>query len=185
MHVIHKSWYGVSKTKCYTFRSCSYLENQHLRHCVPSNVSSGLATRPLSFVYMDGFPNKSSPTTKKLPTGELIQGNMSYTNILPYFTSSDITPDEIYRKGQEMVSKTYSQVRKGNTGGYLIFVGLNKHKWIKEKKRIVGNLQKWQRRAFSSKTREQKERRIEPNRKTAKYKEAEGEIERIIYVFCE
>ena len=141
MHVIHKSSYGVSKTKCYTFRSCSYLENQHLRHCVPSNVSSGLATRPLSFVYVDGFPNKSSPTTKRLPTGELIQGNMSYTNILPYFTSSDITPDEIYRKGQEMVSKTYSQVRKGNNRRLLNLCGfeqtqMNKRK---EKKRIVGN----------------------------------------------
>ncbi|EDO42149.1 predicted protein [Nematostella vectensis] len=31
-----------------------YLENEHARHCVPSNISSGLATLPLDFIYDNG-----------------------------------------------------------------------------------------------------------------------------------
>ena len=60
---------------------------------------------------------------------------MSYTNILPYFTSSDITPDEIYRKGQEMVSKTYSQVRNGNNTRLLNLGGFEQTQMNKRKEK--------------------------------------------------
>ena len=82
-----------------------------MRHCVPSNISSGLFNRPLKYVYTNGILNKSQPTVRKLPTGETISGPQTYASILSFFTTSDITPDEVYNKGWEMINKTYPQVR--------------------------------------------------------------------------
>lgn len=70
----------------------SYLSNEHRRHCVPSNVSSGLATRPISYVYRDGVPDLARKTTKTLPTGEKVSGKKAYERILKFFTTTDSTP---------------------------------------------------------------------------------------------
>ncbi|XP_015750670.1 PREDICTED: uncharacterized protein LOC107330606 [Acropora digitifera] len=88
----------------------SYLENEHMSHCVPSNVSSGLFSRPLRYVYIDGKPDTAQPTTRTLGTGEEITGAQSYSRILSFFTTTDITPDEVYSKGLEMVNHTYQQI---------------------------------------------------------------------------
>ncbi|XP_031564576.1 uncharacterized protein LOC116299978 [Actinia tenebrosa] len=85
----------------------SFLEKEYSRHCVPSNVSSGLSNRPLSHVYVDGVATK--PTNKRLPTGEELNGTNTYTAIMSYFTTTDITPKEVYDKGWEIVKKTYPQ----------------------------------------------------------------------------
>ena len=88
----------------------SYLEKEHMRHCVPSNISSGLFNRPLKYVFTDGKPNISQPTVRNLSTGEIISGPQTYASILSFFTTSDITPEEVNKKGWEMVNKTYPQV---------------------------------------------------------------------------
>ena len=78
---------------------------------MPSNVSSGLASRPLAFVYVGGVANKSNPTLRRLPTGESIVGASTYAKILSFFTTTDITPEEVYSEGERMVKQFYSQVK--------------------------------------------------------------------------
>ena len=88
----------------------NYLEFDHMRHCVPNDVASGLANLPLDFVYVDGAPDRSQPTTKKLPTGEALNGSHSYSLILSYFTTTDISAPEIYEKGWEQLKLLYGEV---------------------------------------------------------------------------
>ena len=82
-----------------------------MRHCVPSNISSGLYNLPLKYIYINGKPDMSKPTNRKLPTGEPISGTQTHESILSFFITNDMTPDEVYNKGWEMVNKTYPQVR--------------------------------------------------------------------------
>ena len=81
-----------------------------MRHCVPSNISSGLFNRPLKYVFVDGKPDLSQPTVRNLGTGEKIIGAQSYIRLLSFFTTTEITPDEVYDKGWEMVNRTYPEV---------------------------------------------------------------------------
>ena len=88
-----------------------YLEQDHQRHCVPSNVSSGLATLPLDHVWVDGKENKSWPTNKMLPTGEMLDGKIAYAKwIMPYFTTNEMTPDQVFHLGQKQLDNLYLQV---------------------------------------------------------------------------
>ncbi|PFX31789.1 uncharacterized protein LOC111321704 [Stylophora pistillata] len=87
-----------------------YLENEHMQHCVPSNISSGFFNRPLKYVYINGTPDMSQPTVRNLSTGEILNGPQTYTSILSYFITTDMTPDEVYKKGWEMVNQTYPQI---------------------------------------------------------------------------
>ena len=84
----------------------NYLEFNHSQHCVPSNVSSGLATLPLSHVYKNG-KNTGIKTTGKLPTGEPLSGKKAYEMILPYFTTNQMTPDQAYSLGEKMLNQLY------------------------------------------------------------------------------
>ena len=88
-----------------------YLRRDHIQHCVPSNVSSGLATLPLSFVYANNTAIKSRQTNKSLPTGELLNGTKSYKQIVSYFTTNTMTPDDIHELGYKMLKELYPQVR--------------------------------------------------------------------------
>ena len=87
-----------------------YLRRVHIQHCVSSNVSSGLATLPLSFVYINDTVDESRPTNKSLPTGERLDGKKSYEKIVTYFTTNSITPDEIHQLGYKMLNELYPQV---------------------------------------------------------------------------
>ena len=87
-----------------------YLRRDHIQHCVPSNVSSGLATLPLSFVYVNNTAIKSRPTNKSLPTGELLNGKKSYQQIVSYFTTNTMSPDDIHQLGFDMLKELYPQV---------------------------------------------------------------------------
>ena len=86
-----------------------YLENDHMRHCVPSHVSSGLVTLPLDYVYIDGKPTKER-TTKVLPTGERLDGRQSYKRIVSYFTATNISVEEIFNKGKKQNMLFYKEV---------------------------------------------------------------------------
>ena len=84
----------------------NYLEFNHSQFCVPSNVSSGLATLPVSHVYKNGRKT-GTKTTGKLPTGEHLNGKKAYEMMLPYFTTNHMTPDQIYSLGEKMLSQLY------------------------------------------------------------------------------
>ena len=87
-----------------------YLRKDHIKHCVPSNVSSGLATLPLSFVYVNNTADKSKPTNKSLPTGEMLNGKKSYQQIVSYFTTNTMSPGDIYKLGLKMLNELFPQV---------------------------------------------------------------------------
>ncbi|KAL9986419.1 hypothetical protein ACROYT_G000566 [Oculina patagonica] len=87
-----------------------YIKEEHSRHCVPSNASSGWATLPLKYVWLDGKENTSWPTEPFLPTGEPLNGSLAYSQILSYFTTNDITPMEVQELGKEQLSTLYPMV---------------------------------------------------------------------------
>lgn len=84
----------------------NYLEFNHSQYCVPSNISSGLATLPLEYIYKNG-KNTGVKTTGKLPNGEPLSGKKAYEMILPYFTTNQMTPDQVFSLGHEMLNKLY------------------------------------------------------------------------------
>ena len=73
-------------------------------------MSSGLATLPLDYVWVDGKENKSWPTDKMLPTGEMLDGKMAYSEIMAFFTTNEMTPDYVNQLGKEQLKKLYPQV---------------------------------------------------------------------------
>lgn len=91
--------------------SFRYLEGDHFRHCVPSNVSSGLSFLPVSFVYVNGTPNVSNRTTMVLPTGQPLNGSKAYLELLSFFTTINSSPDEVQDLGYKMLAALYPQVQ--------------------------------------------------------------------------
>ena len=66
-----------------------YLNTEHMSHCVLSNASSGLASRPLAYVYNKSIANLSHPTTQQLPSGEKLDGRKAYERLLAFFTTTE------------------------------------------------------------------------------------------------
>ena len=64
-----------------------YLED-HLVYCPPSNISRGMGTRPLDFIYYNGT-RTGNQTSKRLPTGEPINGTASYNQLLTHVNTLD------------------------------------------------------------------------------------------------
>ena len=91
--------------------SFRYLQYEHYRYCVPSNVSSGLASLPLAHVWYDGKENTSWPTNPELSNGDRLNGSEAYAMILPYFTTNDMTPMDVHRLGWEQLKMLYPLVR--------------------------------------------------------------------------
>jgi len=88
-----------------------YLEYEHSRHCLPETVASGLANLPVDYVYTDGVPDLGNRTTKVLPgTGGELRGNETYRMILSYFTTFDISPEEIDQEGNKQLNVYMPQV---------------------------------------------------------------------------
>jgi len=87
-----------------------YVETEHIRHCVPSNVSSGLASLPLKYVWLDGKENTSWPTNQTLPTGEALNGPQAYSKIMSYFTTNEMTPLEVHDLGKKQLNILYPMV---------------------------------------------------------------------------
>ena len=82
-----------------------------MTHCVPSKVSSGLANLPLPFVYLNGTKTSEATTNGLLPGTEIrVTGKQLYEHALRFFTTTDMTPDEVYHLGWEMLYKLYPQV---------------------------------------------------------------------------
>ena len=54
------------------------------------------------------------PTTKKMPlTGTPLNGKDTYKKILYYFTTTDITPEQINNEGEKQLKLFYNQVKRG------------------------------------------------------------------------
>ena len=87
-----------------------FLEDEYSDYCVPSSVSSGLGSLPLEYVWYKGKENKSWPTDPTLPTGENLNGPYSYSLIMPYFTTNDMTPGEVHNLGKTQLKKLYPMV---------------------------------------------------------------------------
>ena len=45
-----------------------------------------------------------------LPTGEMLDGKMAYSEIMAYFTTNEMTPDDVNKLGKEQLKKLYPQV---------------------------------------------------------------------------
>ncbi|KAL9963384.1 hypothetical protein ACROYT_G026894 [Oculina patagonica] len=90
-------------------RALRYIEKEHLQYCTPSNLSSGLASLPLDYVYINGTKTNKT-TTKTLPTGERLDGKATYLKLLQYFTTTEKTPDEIFKLGWSIINRNYPKV---------------------------------------------------------------------------
>lgn len=88
-----------------------YLEDEYLQHCPPSNISSGFASLPLPYVYTNGVPDLSRPTTGRLPGGEKFSGKNAYLILLSHFTTYNITPEEVDKIADEKLKELFPQVR--------------------------------------------------------------------------
>lgn len=88
----------------------NYLDVEHKIHCLPNDLASGLSNLPVDFVYINGTPDKNQPTNKTLPSGERLNGTESYKLILSYFTTTDISPDEILAEGERQLKFFYNEV---------------------------------------------------------------------------
>ena len=79
-------------------------------HCAPETVASGLEKLPLSYGYDGEVTNTSIITTKELPTGEKLQGKDTYRSLMRFFTTFDITPEELREKAEKRLNELYKQV---------------------------------------------------------------------------
>lgn len=87
-----------------------YLKGDHMKHCVPSNVSSGLFNRPLHYVYYNGIADVSKPASRKLPSGEIIDGKAGYERTMRFFTTTNHTAESVYKLGWSLLESIYPQV---------------------------------------------------------------------------
>ena len=86
-----------------------FIKEEHIAHCAPDSVASGLGSLPLAYVFVNGSQT-STKTIQKLPTGEKLNGIDSYKKLLAHFTTTSQTPDEIFNLGKDMRDKLYSEV---------------------------------------------------------------------------
>lgn len=127
-HFLYFLWIGYEDKKFSTIQlyifKFRFLEDSHIRHCVPSSVSSGLASLPLNYEYMDQVKTDVK-TSKMLPTGEILNGSKSYEMIMSYFTTNSLTPNEVNILGHKRLEKLYPQVRNSLMATIMCFVCLS------------------------------------------------------------
>lgn len=89
-----------------------YVEGEHKSHCPRPNLSAGLKKMPRPYVYSEQTRkwNTSVPTTPILPSGEVLVGNKSYESLMRFFTTFDISPEELKRKAWERLYYLHNQV---------------------------------------------------------------------------
>ena len=61
---------------------------EHNAFCLPNSAPRGMGTKPVNFIYNNGVAT-GNRTSKRLPTGELINGTRSYNQVLRYVTTND------------------------------------------------------------------------------------------------
>lgn len=124
---------GCPMTDLSFFSNPRYVEKEHLQYCAPSGLSSGLASLPLDFIYINGTKTNRT-TTKTLPTGEKLDGKATYLKLMQYFTTTEKTPDEIYELGWSIINRYYPEVRlkfssERRSGFSVLVVNSKPHFW--------------------------------------------------------
>ena len=90
-----------------------YLTEEHERHCPPDNAASGVSSLPLDFEYLDGEILRDHPTNKTLTlTGTELDGKYLYERAVRRFTTTDISPEDIYEEGIRQIEVFYPKVSK-------------------------------------------------------------------------
>lgn len=88
-----------------------YLTEEHITHCPPDDEASGISVLPLQYVYVNGKAMKDQPTTQKLPiTNTKLDGNDLYRKFVKRFTTTNLTPPEIFKEGEKQLNIFYPQL---------------------------------------------------------------------------
>lgn len=74
-----------------------YFEKEHLPHCLPSNVSSGLGTLPVDYVYFNGSRTLERTNTTLKGGESIMPGKESYRSFLSFSTTQNITAGNRYQ----------------------------------------------------------------------------------------
>ncbi|XP_031561165.1 uncharacterized protein LOC116297142 [Actinia tenebrosa] len=90
------------------YQHLRYLETNYSMHCVLSSISSGFGSLPLQHVYVNNTP--VSKATGLLPNGEQLNGTETYYKLLSYFTTINITANEIQALGTQLVDSLYGEL---------------------------------------------------------------------------
>lgn len=95
-----------------------YVEGEHLRNCPPDTLDSGLQKLPLEYVYehpnglsSPGNWNTNLKTLKKLPTGEELKGTKGYESFMRFYTTFEITPEQLRERALARLNDLYNSVR--------------------------------------------------------------------------
>ncbi|XP_066927673.1 uncharacterized protein [Clytia hemisphaerica] len=88
-----------------------YMKDEHIQHCPPSSISSGLGSLPLKYVYKNG--QIDGDATQKLPgTKTPINVTAGYKRLLAYYTSGNYTGDNAFEVGTKLADSYYKEVEE-------------------------------------------------------------------------
>ena len=109
-----KKWQNTSLTswqKHVRNYSNRYVEGEHKSHCPSPQLSAGLKKMPRPYVYSEQTGRWTSvPTTPRLPSGEELVGSESYKSLMRFFTTFNISTEELKRKAWERLHDLHNQV---------------------------------------------------------------------------
>ena len=95
---------------CFNLLLFRQLETEYIRHCIPSNVSSGLSSLPLPYMYVDEIAKSDQPTTQELPSGDRLSGAQTYLKLISVFTTLVVSPEKLKHISQEKLDELLSHV---------------------------------------------------------------------------
>ena len=87
-----------------------HLETEYIRHCIPSNVASGLSSLPLPYMYVDEIAKSDQPTTQELPSRDRLSGAQTYLKLISVFTTLVVSPEKLKHISQEKLDELLSHV---------------------------------------------------------------------------
>ena len=87
-----------------------HLETEYIRHCIPSNVSSGLSSLPLPYMYVDEIAKSDQSTTQELPSRDRLSGAQTYLKLISVFTTLVVSPEKLKHISQEKLDELSSHV---------------------------------------------------------------------------
>ena len=91
-------------------RFVRYVEGEHLSQCPPETLASGLQKLPLEYGYKNNLRDPNIATTQRLPNGQQLEGTNTYKLLMRFFTTFDITPEELREKAQKRLDELLPQV---------------------------------------------------------------------------
>lgn len=93
--------------------SLRYLENEHFKNCPDETFAHGLGSLPLGAVIHDHDQfDLNLPAIQRLPTGEMLHGRTTYQNLMRYYTTLEITPEDLRGRAVSRRDDLFRQVRQ-------------------------------------------------------------------------